>query len=167
MLANDSLSQKFEGGSVLQSFLDGNSYHRFHAPIAGTIIKISVIEGLMFSNAESVGEDLTAGTYSQGYMTCVNTRGLVFIESDEPLLGTVCLMAVGISEISSISLPVEVGPRVRKGEEIGYFSYGGSSVCLIFQSGVVKEFTVDVSNAGAVVGTRGAILKMGQKIAVC
>ncbi|MGB4074129.1 phosphatidylserine decarboxylase family protein [Pseudomonas sp.] len=166
MLAGDPLSQRFQGGTVFQSFLDGKNYHRFHCPIAGTVRKVSTIEGLMFSNAEAVGEDLTAGTYSQAYMSCVNTRSLVFVESDDPALGMVCIVAVGISEVSSISISVQVGYRVEKGDELGYFSYGGSSVCLIFQPGAVRDFTIDISDVGTKVGTRGAVLKAGQSIAV-
>lgn len=167
MLAGDRQFQKFQGGTIFQSFLDGRNYHRFQAPIEGTVRKVTTIAGLMFSNAESIGEDLTAGTYSQAYMACVNTRSLVFIESNEPSIGMVCLVAVGISEVSSISLSIQVGQRVRKGDEIGYFSYGGSSICLLFQPDVIREFTIDTFDMGTNVGTRGAILKAGQRIAVC
>ncbi|WP_321884042.1 phophatidylserine decarboxylase associated domain-containing protein [Burkholderia cepacia] len=167
MLAGDSLVQLFQGGTVFQSFLDGRNYHRFWAPVSGTIRKIEVIEGLMFSNAESMGEDLTAGTYSQAYMACVNTRSLVFIESDDPVIGMVCLIAVGISEVSSITLTVKAGQTVKKGDEIGRFSYGGSSTCLLFEPDVIRDFTIDTSDTGTVVGSRGAVLKAGQSVALC
>jgi phosphatidylserine decarboxylase len=167
MLAGDPLSQRFLGGTVYQSFLDGSNYHRFWSPIAGTVRKIVTIEGLMFSNAESAGEDLTAGTYSQAYMTCVNTRSLVMIESDDPMIGVVCLMAIGISEISSITISVRVGQSLAKGDEIGHFSYGGSSVCLLFQPGVIRDFTIDIGDAGTTTGTRGTPVKVGQHIASC
>lgn len=167
MLAGHPLFRRFVGGTVYQSFLDGRNYHRFWSPIAGTVRNVVHIEGLMFSNAESMGRDLTAGTYSQAYMSCVNTRVLVFLESDEPALGMVCLMAVGISEVSSISIAVRVGQRLDKGDELGRFSYGGSSVCLLFQPGVVQAFTVDVQDTGTEVGTRGTALKAGQAIARC
>lgn len=167
MLAGDPLFRLFVGGTVYQSFLDGRNYHRFWSPVAGCIKKIVHIEGLMFSNAESVGEDLTAGTYSQAYMSCVNTRALVFLESDSLAIGMVCLVAVGISEVSSIRMSVQVGQRLEKGDEIGHFSYGGSSICLLFQPGVIRDFTIQVRDTGAQVGTRGAVLKVGQSIASC
>jgi phosphatidylserine decarboxylase len=100
-------------------------------------------------------------------MACVNTRSLVFIESDDPRIGMVCLVAVGISEVSSISLSVQVGQAVNKGDEIGYFSYGGSSVCLLFEPATIREFAIDITDVGTQVGTRGAVLKAGQRIAVC
>lgn len=167
MLAGHPWTRRFLGGTIYQSFLDGRNYHRFWSPVAGSVRAIVPIEGLMFSNAEAVGTDLTAGTYSQAYMSCVNTRTLVFLESDDPAIGMVCLIAVGISEVSSIALSVRVGQRLDKGEEIGRFSYGGSSICLLFQPGVIRTFTVDVHDTGTDVGTRGAVLKAGQSIAYC
>jgi phosphatidylserine decarboxylase len=165
MLHGHPWSERFYGGTVFQSFLDGRNYHRFHAPVSGTVRDLRVIDGLMFSNAESAGFDLTAGTYSQAYMSCVNTRGLVFIESDDPALGLVCLIAVGISEISSVSFSVRANQHLGKGDELGYFSYGGSSVCLLFQPGAIRSFHIDEGATGTQVGTRGAPIAFGQLIA--
>lgn len=167
MLAGSPMARRFHGGTVFQSFLDGRNYHRFQSPTAGTITTITSIEGLMFSNAESVGEDLTAGTYSQAYMACVNTRSLVYIESDDPAIGMVCLVAVGISEVASISITVQLGQRVEKGDELGFFSYGGSSICLLCQPGAIRDFTINTGDTGTIPGTRGAVLKAGQRIALC
>lgn len=167
MLAGDTLFHLFVGGTVFQSFLDGRNYHRFWSPVAGSVKKIVHVQGLMFSNAESAGVDMTAGTYSQAYMTSVNTRALVFLESNDPAIGIVCLMAVGISEVSSISISVQVGQSLAKGDEIGHFSYGGSSICLLFRPGVIRDFTIDVCDSGTESGTRGTALKAGQGIATC
>ena len=71
-------------------------------------------DGLMFSDAESAGFDPTAATYSQGYETAVNTRGLIFIESDDPIIGMVCVIPIGITEISSVSITVKSGDRGRQ-----------------------------------------------------
>jgi phosphatidylserine decarboxylase len=137
-----SLVELFIGGDVFQSFLSGADYHRWRAPIAGTVRKAKVVDGLMFSDAESAGPDPTAATYSQGYEASVNTRGLVFIESPDPILGMVCVMPIGITEISSVTIKVKEGQVVQKGDELGYFSYGGSSLCLVFQPGAIEHFTV-------------------------
>jgi phosphatidylserine decarboxylase len=166
MLAGDELAERFIGGVVFQSFLDGKNYHRFRSPVDGTIRKVVTVEGMMFSNAEAVGTDLTAGTYSQAYMTSVNTRKMVFIDSEDSQIGVVCLIAVGISEVSSVSISSTLGSRVAKGDEIGYFSYGGSSICLLFEPGVIREFAIDTEKVGIEVGTRGVPLKASQSIAL-
>jgi phosphatidylserine decarboxylase len=100
------------------------------------------VNGLMFSDAETAGEDPTAATYSQGYEASVNTRGLVFIENPDPKIGMVCVIPIGITEISSVSFSVKKGDPVSKGAELGYFSYGGSSMAIVFQPGAIDHFTV-------------------------
>ncbi len=134
--------ERFIGGDVFQSFLSGADYHRWRAPVSGVIRQARIVNGLMFSNAESAGPDLTAGTYSQGYQASVNTRGLVFIESEDPVIGMVCVIPIGITEISSVTITAKVGDRVNKGDELGFFSYGGSTLCLVFQPGAVDHYTV-------------------------
>ena len=42
-----------------------------------------------------------------------------------------------------------------KGDEIGHFAYGGSTIILGFEPGVIEKFTVNV----------GDIIQMGQQIA--
>jgi phosphatidylserine decarboxylase len=37
---------------------------------------------------------------------------------------------------------VKPGQQVKKGDELGCFSYGGSSMCLVFQPGAIDHFTV-------------------------
>jgi phosphatidylserine decarboxylase len=139
MLNRSEHTARFVGGDVVQTFLSGSNYHRWHAPIAGTVRDARVVDGLQFSDAESAGPDPN-GDLSEGYYASVNTRGLVFIESDEPKLGMVCVIPIGITEISSVSITVSRGQRLEKGQELGYFSYGGSSMCLVFQPDAVKEF---------------------------
>lgn len=142
MLNRSEYVDLFVGGYVFQSFLSGANYHRWHAPIDGVVRDTHIVNGLMFSEAESAGPDPSAGTLSEGYDACVNTRGLVFIESPDPRIGMVCVMPIGITEISSVTISVKKGDRVAKGDELGYFSYGGSSLCLLFQPGAIDHFTV-------------------------
>ncbi len=105
---------RFVGGSVFQSFLSGANYHRWRSPVDGTVRQARVVNGLMFSDAESAGFDDTAATYSQFYETAVNTRGLVFIESPDPNIGMVCVIPIGITEISSVKINVKEGQKLRR-----------------------------------------------------
>lgn len=133
---------EFDGGTVFQSFLSGADYHRWHAPVAGVVRSTEIVNGLMFSDDPTAGPDPTAATYSQVYGANVNTRGLVFIDADDPAIGLVCVIPVGITEISSVTIGVRPGDRLKKGDELGYFSYGGSSLCLVFRKGVIARFTI-------------------------
>jgi phosphatidylserine decarboxylase len=140
MLARNHVD-RFVGGDVIQSFLSGADYHRCHSPVPGRVRHVQIVPGLMFSEAESVGPDTSAGTLSQAYGAAVNTRGLVFIERDGDLK-MVCVIPIGMAEVSSIVVGVKAGELVKKGDELGYFSYGGSSMVVAFEPGVVRSFAV-------------------------
>ncbi len=142
MLAGDESAEEFVGGSVYQAYLDAHNYHRWHSPVSGTIRKAFVREGTYYSEAESEGQDPDGLKKSQGYLAHVATRAILLIEADDPAIGLVCLMPVGMSEVSSCVIHPEVrqGHRVKKGDEVGYFQYGGSTYCLIFRPGAVAGF---------------------------
>ena len=135
---------EFAGGDVWQAFLSPFNYHRWHSPVTGTIRKAYVKEGLYFSQATSEGQDPTDQDRSEGYLTHVQTRAIFFIEADDPAIGLVCVMPVGMVEISSCVIAEEMRPgaRVEKGQEIGYFQFGGSTHCVLFRPGVIQEFRV-------------------------
>lgn len=166
----DRFINKDGGAEVIQSFLSGNDYHRFMAPIAGTVREVKVIRGLMFSDAESAGFDPHAGVLSQGYEVAVNTRGLVFIESEVDTIGMVCVIPIGITEVSSITLTVKAGEEVNKGDELGYFSFGGSTLCMVFQPGAIDYYTLRAPQVGDPnAGPQGSInspIKARDRIAI-
>jgi phosphatidylserine decarboxylase len=140
MLSGHPFVDRFVGGDVFQSFLSGANFHRWHAPISGTVRHTEIVDALTFTEAESAGPDPNAGTLSLGYETATNTRGLVFIDSGDPKLGMVCVIPVGITEISSVTIGVKPGQWVEKGDELGYFSYGGSTLALVFQPGAIRKY---------------------------
>ena len=140
MLANDTLAPLFAGASVYQAYLSPLSYHRWHSPVSGTIRKAYVKDGTYFAEAASHGFDPAGPNDSQSYITEVATRALIFIEADNPDIGLMCVLAVGMAEVSSCQITVYEGQRVRKGDQLGMFHYGGSTHCLIFRPGVKLEF---------------------------
>ncbi len=143
MLAGDEAAEEFVGGSVYQAYLDAHNYHRWHSPISGTICRAFVREGTYYSEVESEGKDPDGMKLSQGYLAHVATRAIILIESDDPVIGLVGLMPVGMVEVSSCVIRPEIRPghRVQKGDEVGYFQYGGSTYCLIFRPGAIAGFT--------------------------
>ncbi len=140
MLANDRLAPLFVGGTVYQAYLSPMSYHRWHSPVSGTVSKAYVKDGTYYSEAPSEGFDPAGPNDSQGYLTAVATRALIFIEADNADVGLMCVLAVGMAEVSTCQLTVYEGQHVMKGDQIGMFHYGGSTHCLIFRPGVTLEF---------------------------
>jgi phosphatidylserine decarboxylase len=51
-----------------------------------------------------------------------------------------------MSEVSSciINKKIKPGHKVKKGDELGYFQFGGSTHCLVFQKGVIDKFDVEI-----------------------
>ena len=140
MLANDKLAPLFSGATVYQAYLSPLSYHRWHSPIGGTVVKAYVKDGTYFAEAASHGFDPAGPNDSQGYITALAARALVFIQAEDPTLGLACVLAVGMAEVSSCEITVYEGQRLRKGEQIGMFHFGGSTYCLILRPGLKVEF---------------------------
>jgi phosphatidylserine decarboxylase len=159
-MLDDNYVDEFVGGSVYQAFLSPYNYHRWHSPVTGTVKKAYVIEGLYFSQATSEGQDPTDQDHSEGYITNVQTRAIFFIEADDPAIGLVCVMPVGMVEISSCIIRKKILEQkdchLKKGEELGHFQFGGSTHCVVFRPGVIKQFFAQEND----------YVQMGQDIAV-
>ena len=144
MLANDDSVDHFVGGTVYQAFLSAINYHRWHSPVAGTIVRAFVQEGTYYSEADAEGKDAVEPMNSQSYLAHVAARAIILIEADDPVIGLLAFVPVGMSEVSSCMIDSKVTPgyHVAKGEELGYFQYGGSTHCLVFRAGAIAEFTL-------------------------
>lgn len=139
MMNFDELAPKFEGGTVYQAFLSALSYHRWHSPVRGKIVKAYVVNGSYYLENSSQGfynsdnqPDPSAPNNSQQFLTAVATRALIFIEPENKDIGLMCVMPVGMAEVSSCEITVKEGDKVEKGQELGMFHFGGSTHCLIF-----------------------------------
>ncbi len=144
LLANDESAPQFAGGTVYQAFLSATNYHRWHSPVAGTIVRAFVTGGTYYSEADSEGAEAAEPRYSQSYLAHVAARAVIIIEADNPAIGQVAFVPVGMSEVSSclIDPAIKPGYHVAKGEELGYFQFGGSTHCLVFRPGAVSDFAL-------------------------
>jgi len=146
MLNDDEMAPQFYGGTVYQAFLDVTDYHRWHSPVAGTVTKIVNVPGTYYALPPAFDDPITNDEVhgiveAQSYLAVAATRALIFIESDNPTIGLVCFIAVGMIEVSSCEITVRVGDHVNKGDQIGTFHFGGSTHCLVFRPGL--KFTLD------------------------
>lgn len=148
MLDGDPLIGQFEGGTVYQDFLSALSYHRWHSPVSGKIVKTRLIDGSYYAEALSAGFDPAGPNESQGYITQVASRALIFIEADNPDIGLMAILFVGMAEVSSNEITVAVGQHVNKGDQLGMFHFGGSTHCLIFRPQVKLEFDLHGQTPG-------------------
>ncbi len=166
MFGGDPIADQFVGGTLYQAFLSALSYHRWHSPISGTIVKTKLLDGSYYAQAESEGFDPAGPNLSQGYITHVAARALVCIEADNPDIGLMTVLFVGMAEVSSNEISVKEGQHVEKGEQLGMFHYGGSTHVLLFRPGVELEFDLhgqepDVHSHNILVRERIATVKKG------
>ena len=87
-------------------------------------------------NAEGALDVVDGDTYQFN-----QERGLIVIESPE--VGLVAVLPIGMSYVSSVNLSARVGDTLRKGDEFGYFLFGGSDIVMVFQDkGIVLDAEV-------------------------
>ncbi len=154
ILNKDDLTDRFVGGTIYQAFLSALSYHRWHAPISGTVVKAYNIYGTYYSEnyyegfADGDQVDSSAPNDSQAYIAEVASRAVIIFEADNKDLGLLAFVAVGMAEVSSNEITVKVGQHVNKGDEIGMFHFGGSTHLLIFQPDVQVDFDLHGQEPG-------------------
>lgn len=118
----------FSGGLFIHSFLGPSDYHRFHAPVAGRVKEARVIPGDVYLDV-SIQDGAYDAADGTGYQFS-QTRGLVVIESE---VGLVAVLPIGMAQVSSTTLVADEGALLAKGEEFGYFTFGGSDIIVMFQ----------------------------------
>ncbi|PCH35514.1 hypothetical protein WOLCODRAFT_156209 [Wolfiporia cocos MD-104 SS10] len=127
------LAQKFEGASVTSFRLAPADYHRFHSPIDGVVGEVTNIDGEYYTvNPQAVNEPgfdvFTANKRAVLTMTHLQTgRQIAFVAIGAMLVGSIKWTGGG-----------QPGNVVRRGEELGHFAYGGSTVVVLFPKGFIQ-----------------------------
>lgn len=134
LLASESLASDFNNGSIVIARLAPQDYHRWHSPVSGTIESVTEIPGAYYTvNPQAINEEGTLDVF------CENRRSVMIVRRKET--GTkVAIIAVGAMLVGSIRYNpgIEVGREIRRGECLGAFQYGGSTVINLYQEGDVQ-----------------------------
>lgn len=139
------LTDKYEGGTIYQAFLSAESYHRWHSPVDGVIKKVyNTVNQFPFNSTyysellpeNPFAEDNAGPNQSQGYISNVAARGIIEIKSNNPAIGDMCIIPIGMAECSTCEITVASGKHVKKGDQLGMFHFGGSTHLLVFQKDV-------------------------------
>lgn len=148
MLGPDPLVPRFVGGTVFQAYLSALSYHRWHSPVAGRIVKAYAVPGTYYAETLAEAHDPAGPSQSQVYISALAARAIILVEADDPALGLVGFVAIGMAEVSTCEIGVAVGQHVAKGDELGAFHYGGSSYCLLTGPEVRLKFDLHGQKPG-------------------
>lgn len=130
LLADSPYKDAFEGGIYTHSFLYIDDYHRYHVPVAGTVKEVRNISGKVYMDVFRE-DDGTLNVVDGDTYQFSQERGLVVIDS--PDMGLVAVLPIGMAYVSSVNLTTEVGAELRKGDQFGYFMFGGSDIVTVFQ----------------------------------
>jgi len=122
-LDNPDLALKYLDGALLIIRLAPVDYHRFHFPVSGNLTPDKKIEGDYYSvNPFALRK--------RAEIFCLNKREYTILSN--PLFGDVIMAEVGATMVGGIVQTFK-GSSVKKGEEKGYFKFGGSTVVLLFE----------------------------------
>lgn len=136
LLEGSAYADRFRGGVFTHSFLNTFDYHRWHAPVQGRVLESRVIQGQAYmdigvttATVKGHVEVVLEARDGTGYQF-VQTRGLVVLDSP---IGLVACLPMGMAQVSSVVITAEVGQTLYKGEELGYFQFGGSDFVMVFE----------------------------------
>lgn len=139
LLGDAALAEKYLRGSLLISRLCPVDYHRFHFPVGGLPGKARLINGPLYSVSPiALRERPTLLWENKRYITVVKTKEF----------GEVLCLEIGATCVGSTHQTYRLGSEVVKGEEKGYFTFGGSCVITIFEPGRIK-FSPDLLEQSA------------------
>lgn len=132
LLGDADLAQQLDGGSMVIARLAPQDYHRWHAPVSGVVQGTREIPGSYYTvNPQAINEPGTLDVY------CENRRSVMTVKRT-PSGSPVVIVAVGAMLVGSIKyvdacdMP---GSQIRRGQCLGAFYYGGSTVLVLYPKG--------------------------------
>lgn len=126
LLDDAELARRYADGALILSRLCPVDYHRFHFPVAGVPAETKVINGPLYSVSPlALRKNLSFLWQNKRTITTIETQSF----------GTVLLLEIGATCVGSIHQTFTPGKAVAKGDEKGYFAFGGSSTITIFEPG--------------------------------
>lgn len=151
--------EAFKNGIFMHSFLSPYDMHRFCAPVSGEVIYSTAVQNKVY--LEVVINDkgyYDAPDNTDGGYEFAQTRGIIMLDTGEEN-GIIAVIPIGMAQVSSVNMNAPKGVNLYKGEEFGYFLFGGSDIILLFQE--KSNFQLDLGTnlkklAGNKIGEFGA-----------
>lgn len=154
LLKDRELAGRFRGGTALVFRLTPADYHRYCYAADGKVFLRRKIRGVLHCV-----RPIALRTFP---VFVQNSREYLALKTEE--LGTVVQMEIGallVGKIKNLNMSSK-GDRVHRGEEKGYFEFGGSTILLLFQKDAV---CVREESCGRQNGDGEVKVRMGEWIA--
>jgi phosphatidylserine decarboxylase len=127
-------------------------YHRYHTHVAGSVLRQTEVEGPLYSVfADAIRAENGA---------IFNQRTVTILQHAATRKQT-AFVAIGATCVGSVVMTVAPGETVAKGQEAGYFAFGGSTVVAVFPPDSVTFDSDLVERSNEAVET---YLTMGSRI---
>ncbi|OJD15133.1 phosphatidylserine decarboxylase [Emergomyces pasteurianus Ep9510] len=145
-------AKRYKNGALGIFRLAPQDYHRFHIPVDGVMGTPKTIEGEYYTvNPMAIRSALDV--YGE------NVRIIVPIDTVE--YGRVMVICVGAMMVGSTVITREAGEKVARGEELGYFKFGGSTLLVLFEPG---KMCYDSDLVGNSLGALETLVRVGMSI---
>lgn len=129
-------------------------YHRFHAPVDGVVGEMTRISGEYYTvNPMAIRSAIDV--YGE------NTRVVIPISTRD--FGDVYLVAIGAMMVGSIILTISPQQHVKRGDELGYFKFGGSTLVLLVDGARIRWDDDLLINSNTCIET---LVRVGMRIGV-
>lgn len=124
LLNDTALAERYRQGSMAIARLCPSDYHRFHFPFDCIPGPAQLINGPLFSvNPIAIRHNLNIFTENKRMITCLR----------DCQYGETLFVEIGATSVGTIHQTYTPNQSYQKGEEKGYFSFGGSSIILLFE----------------------------------
>lgn len=139
LLQDEKLAAEYEEGAMVIARLCPTDYHRYHFPCDCKAGETILINGLLHSvNPAAIKKNIEIFTE--------NKRTLCILDSKQ--FGKVLFLEIGAICVGTINQTYKPNTLFAKGDEKGYFSFGGSSLIILFPPNSI-QFDQDLLDATA------------------
>lgn len=127
-LQDDELAEKYRTGTMVMARLCPTDYHRFHFPTSGLCSPTEWINGWLYSvNPIALRQNIHIFSHNKRCYNILKTEHF----------GDVLISEIGATSVGTIIQTFREEKQV-KGAEKGYFSFGASSIILMFEPGKIE-----------------------------
>ena len=152
-LKDDELVEKHKNDAMVIVRLAPNDYHRYHFPFSGVASVSKPIRGSYYS----VSPIALKANFTKVF--CENKKEICTLSTETA--GDILVIPVGATMVGSLNSTYEANTLVHKGQEMGYFAFGGSTVVLLFDA---TRFKIDQDLLKNTKNQLETYLKMGDSL---
>ncbi|WP_338812134.1 archaetidylserine decarboxylase [Bernardetia sp. Wsw4-3y2] len=152
-LKDNELVDKYKDASMVILRLAPEDYHRYHFPFKGIPSKSKEIKGTYYSVSPIGLRDNFTKVF------CENKKETCELKTENK--GDILIIPVGATMVGSLNSTYQPNTVVEKGDEMGYFAFGGSTIVLLFDS---THFKIDEDLLQNTKNDLETYVKMGEKI---